>query len=148
MAPITLDVFADKLNELIPVMMKELSHRQTNELYKGKITLPQFIVVSILDKKGPLNMTELAHYMNITTAGMTGIVNRLVKGRYAARRSDPKDRRVIYIHVTPKGTALTHKVNVERRQMIIEVFGRISEKEREDYLSILTHVLETLTEVH
>lgn len=144
MSPITLDAFADKLNEIIPLMMKEMSHRQTNELYKGKITVPQFIVISILDKKGPLNMTELAHHMDITTAGMTGIVNRLVKGGYAARKSDPKDRRVIYIHVTPKGAALTHKVNAERRQMIIDAFGRISEKEREDYLNILRHVLETL----
>ena len=148
MSPITLDAFADKLNEIIPLMMKELSHRQTNELYKGKITLPQFIVMSFLDKKGPLNMTELARYMDITTAGMTGIINRLVKGGYAARRSDPKDRRVIYIHETPKGAALTKKVNTERRHTFIDVFGRISEKEREDYLNILKHVLETLTEGH
>ncbi len=148
MAPITLDTFVDKLNEIIPLMMKELSHRQTNELYKGKITLPQFIVMSFLDRKGPLNMTELARYMDITTAGMTGIINRLVKGGYAVRRPYPKDRRVIYIHETPKGAALTRKVSAERREMIIDVFGKISEKEREDYLNILTHVLETLAEGH
>jgi DNA-binding MarR family transcriptional regulator len=127
-------------------MMKEMFHRQTNELYKGKITLPQFLAMSFLNKKGSSNMTELAHYMDITTAGMTGIISRLVAGRYARRVSDPKDRRVIIVKLTPRGVALTRKVNDERRQIIIDAFGKISEKEREDYLNIISHVLESFVE--
>ena len=146
MSPITLEGYADKLNEMIPHMMKEMFHRQTNELYKGKITLPQFLAMSFLNKKGSSNMTELAHYMDITTAGMTGIISRLVAGRYARRVSDPKDRRVIIVKLTSRGVALTRKVNDERRQIIIDVFGRISEKEREDYLNIISHVLESFVE--
>lgn len=146
MSPYSLEGFADKLNEIIPHMMKEMFHRQTNELYKGNITLSQFLAMSFLNKKGPSNMTELAHYMDITTAGMTGIISRLVAGRYARRVSDPKDRRIIIVQLTPRGVALTRKVNDERRQIIIDVFGKISEKEREDYLNIISHVLESFAE--
>jgi hypothetical protein len=36
--------FADSLNTIMPVIMREFARRQANELYKGKFTLPQFYI--------------------------------------------------------------------------------------------------------
>lgn len=145
MPEISLSEFADKLNQLMPAVIKEFARRQTNELYKGKITLPQFLILDFLNKKGESKMTDIAHFMCITTAATTGIVDRLVRAGYTVRSYDANDRRIIRMKLTQSGSILVKKVNKERRQMIINIFGKISQAEREKYLEILTHIYSILT---
>lgn len=146
MAQLALSEFADKMHEIMPVIIREFARRQVNELYKGKITLPQFLILEFLHREGESKMTTLAHFMNVTTAAMTGIVERLVRGGYVIRVFDPKDRRIIKIRFTSKGSELVKKINQQRRRMIIKIFGRISQVEREDYLRILMHIKDILTQ--
>lgn len=136
--------FADKIGEIFPIVIKEFLKRQTNELCKGKITMPQFLILSFLERQGECKMTQLARFMGVTTAAMTGIVDRLVRDGYAERVSDPKDRRIIRIKTTAKGASLVHKINLHRRQMIIDIFGRLSQQDREDYLKIITRIRDVL----
>lgn len=145
MLEISLSEFADKLNQLMPALIKEFARRQTNELYKGKITLPQFLILGFLGRGGGSRMTDIARFMGITTAASTGIVDRLVRAGYAARSYDANDRRIIRMKLTQSGSILVKKVNKERRQMIIDIFGKISQAEREKYLEILTHIYNILT---
>lgn len=136
--------FADRINEIVPVMMKEFAKRQTGELYKTKVTLPQFLILLLLQREGETKMTDLAHMVKVTTAAMTGIVDRLVRDGYAVRGYDPADRRIIKVKATTEGSRLVKKVNEERRKMIIKIFGKLSESDRTDYLRILTQIKEAL----
>lgn len=145
MSQVSLSEFADKINEIFPQIIREFIRRQTNELTKGKLTLPQFLILSFLNERGELKMTDLAHFMQVSTAAMTGIVDRLVEARYAVRIFDPTDRRIIKIRLTSKGAVLVKKIGQERRQMIMNIFGKISEDDRMDYLRIITHIKEILT---
>jgi DNA-binding MarR family transcriptional regulator len=129
--------FADRINEIVPVIMKEFTKRQTGELYKTKVTLPQFLILVLLQREGETKMTDLAHMVKVTTAAMTGI-------GYAVRAYDPQDRRIIKVKATTKGSQLVKKVNEERRKMIIKIFGKLSESDRTDYLRILTQIKEAL----
>ena len=146
MRELSLSEFADRLNEIMPVVIKEFSRHQVNELYRGKITLPQFLILNFLSQQNESRMTDLAHFMHVTTAAMTGIVDRLVRDNYALRAYDPKDRRIIKINLTPKGSLLVKKINQQRRRMIINIFGRISENDRRDYLRILRQIKDILSE--
>ena len=136
--------FADKINDILPVIMREFANRQTNELYKGKITLPQFLILEFLSKKGESKMKDLAIFMKVTTAAMTGIVDRLVRYSYVARSYDPGDRRIIKIAMTVRGQKLVKKINEQRRQMVLKIFGKISEADRQDYLRILMQIKDIL----
>jgi DNA-binding MarR family transcriptional regulator len=91
-------------------------------------------------------MSELANVMDVTTPAATGIVDRLVTSGYAARFYDPKDRRVINIKLTQKGSNMVQRISRQRKQVTSEVFGRISKEERENYLSIMLHVRDVLME--
>lgn len=146
MSEISLDGFADKLNEIMPVIMKEFARRQVCELYKGKITLPQFLVMDFLHRNGQSQMTQIANFMGVTTAATTGIVARLVKCGFCARGAEPADRRIIKVRLTQKGNELVKKVNEERHKMVLKIFGRISDKDRSDYLRILEQIKTILTE--
>jgi len=146
MSKIALFEFADRMNQLMPVVIQEFARRQANELYKGKITLPQFLILDFLDKKSEAKMSDMARFMQVTTAAMTGIIQRLVKYGYTLRVFQARDRRIINIKLTVKGKELVKKVTQQRRQMIIDIFGQISQGERQEYLKILTHIHEILNQ--
>ena len=147
MSKVSLQEFADRLNELMPTIAREFLRRQTIEFFKGKITVPQLCVLDFLYRYGPSKMTDLAHSMDVTTAAMTGVVERLVRDAYAVRVFDSTDRRIIKITLSPAGTALVRSIIAQKRQMIIRVFGKISQHERETYLKILTHVHQVLGKI-
>jgi DNA-binding MarR family transcriptional regulator len=144
MSQLSLTEFADKINEVFPVVIKEFLKRQTNELHRGKITMPQFLILNFLDGRGESRMTDLAKFMGVTTAAMTGIVDRLVRDGYAQRILDAKDRRIIRIRTTAKGTALVRRINLQKRQMILEIFGQLPQRDREEYLRIILQVRDVL----
>lgn len=137
--------FADKMSQMMPIIIKEFAKRQANELYKGKITFPQFVILEFLSSHADSKMTDIAHFMGVSTAAATGIVERLVKYEYVLRGFDPKDRRIIKIKLTARGTELVKKINQQEREMIIKIFGKISETDRQDYLRILTQIKDILT---
>lgn len=144
MEQFSLSEFADKMSDILPVIMKEFARRQVNELYKGKITLPQFLILEFLNRQGETRMTDLAHFMGVTTAAMTGVVDRLVRYGYVERIYDSKDRRIIKVKMLANGQRLVRKINNQRRQMVIQIFGKISEADRQDYLRILTQIRDIL----
>lgn len=143
---LSISEFADKMNEVMPSLIREFAWRQANELYRGKITLPQFLIMDFLNEKGESKMTGLADFIRVSTAAMTGTVDRIIRYDYAQRVYDPKDRRIIRIKLTSKGVALVRKVNRQRHKMIVDIFGRISPHEREEYLNILMRIRSILTE--
>jgi DNA-binding MarR family transcriptional regulator len=72
-------------------------------------------------------------------------VDRLVRYGYIVRTYDPKDRRVINIRLTQKGSDLVKRIGRQRKEVTREVFGKISKEERENYLAIMLHIRDVLT---
>ncbi|MDD3087268.1 MAG: MarR family transcriptional regulator [Candidatus Omnitrophica bacterium] len=140
MPMLTLSDFADKMNEIMPILMKEFAHMQPQEIYKGKVTLPQILVLQYLSTQDSVKMTDIANFMKVTTAAVTGIVDRLVKAGYVNRIFDQNDRRIIKIEINLKGQALMKKVAHERRRMVMRIFGKVTEKDRQDYLRVLMRI--------
>lgn len=138
--------FADRLHSIMTDMMRLFLRRQTNDLLKGAITLPQFIILEFLKRSGDTKMSDIASFVHVSTPAATGLVDRLVQGGYASRLLDTSDRRLVKIHITSKGSGAVKQVNDQRRQMIIDTFGRMDEKERSDYLRILTKMRDILRE--
>jgi len=144
MPVISLSHFADKMGEIMPIMMKEFTRCMATELHRGKVTLPQIMILHFLEMEQEAKMKDLARFMGVTMAAMTGIIERLVKSGHCVRIYDPQDRRTIKIKLTVKGDNLVKNINEGKRQMIIKVFGEISETDRQDYLRILLQIKEIL----
>ncbi|MDP3042355.1 MAG: MarR family transcriptional regulator [Candidatus Omnitrophota bacterium] len=136
--------FARKMNQIIPEIMKGFARRQNNEVYKGKITLPQLLILELLSRQGASKMTDLAKYMQVTTAASTGIVERLVRQGYVQRAYDQNDRRIVRIKLNAKGTELLKKISQQRTQSVTKIFSQISEDDRAEYLRILMQVKDIL----
>lgn len=140
MSDISLAEFADRIEEMMPIIARESMKQDPGEFYKLKLTMPQFVILCFLSRQGEVKMSDIAQHTNVTTAAMTGIVGRLVRDGYVIRVSDPKDRRIIRIRLTTKGSRLVDKITQHRRHTIMNIFGKISQKERQDYLKILEHI--------
>ena len=122
MPDLSIAEFVDNVCEIMPIMMKGFFKHQAEGLHRMKITLPQFVVLDILNKQGESKMSDLAHFINVTTAAMTGIVDRLVRDGYIVRTSDPEDRRIIRVVLTAKGNKLVKEVGDERKKHFIKIF--------------------------
>ena len=144
MEPITIQEFADSLTEIMGVVIREFTKQQTNELHKGKINVPQFLILNHLLQNKESKMKELSRVINLTGAATTGIVDRLVSSNYVARSFDLNDRRVIKVRLTAKGKELISRVYEERKKVIVRLFEKISESDRGEYLRILTQIKDAL----
>lgn len=144
MSPISPQEFADRMSEIMPVIMKEFTQHQSDEIYRGKITLPQFLVMDFLMKNETAKMSDLAQFMEVSMATMTGIVDRLVRHKYVERLLSDEDRRIVRIRMTREGAMLMNRVYLRRREVIINIFGQISANDRDEYLRILSQIRDIL----
>jgi len=145
MLEVPLVEFADKMNEIMPEIMQGFARYHRHDSNKENVTLSQLLILNILHINGESKMKDLAAGMNVSTAAMTGIIQRLVKAGYCRRVYDADDRRIIRVRLSEKGTSALKKLNLERRQAILKIFGKLSEKDRFDYLRILMQIREVLS---
>lgn len=144
MTNLSLSKFADSVSGIMPVIMKEYIRYQGQEFHKLKMTVSQFLVLEMLTHKAEVKMSDLARDMGVTTAAMTGAVERLVRDGYVERVTDERDRRIVKVRLTSKGARGIKNLIEKRKQITIKMFGAISSAEREQYLKILTHIHKNL----
>ena len=63
---------------------------------------------------------------------------------YCTRATDPKDRRITLVRATAKGARVVKEIILHRRRMIMGMFGKVSQKDRDDYLRVLTNIRDRL----
>lgn len=137
-------VFARKVMQVLPLVIRGFLRTQTDALAKGKISAPQYLVLDIIVKQGPLQMTQLADELAVSSPAMSGLVNRLYKIKLIKRIYPKKDRRVITIDVTLKGRQTVDVLQVQREKKFQEIFEQLAEKDRKDYLRVLIKIKDIL----
>jgi len=107
-----------------------------NRYTADEITDTQFVVLRAL-RKGPCNTSFLAHMLGVTLSAITALINRLHKMGLVTRERQEKDRRQVWITITPKGEQVLKDVE-ERRNLLLAVYmSKLPESEREQLLGLL-----------
>jgi len=132
--------FAKEAASILPHLIRGIAKNQNNALKKGTITLPQYLTLNVLSVQDVLKMKDIAAELNISLPATTGLIERLYSIKAIERVYDKNDRRVIYIKLTSKGKKIVKDVRLEREKGIIELFSKLTGKEREDYLNILKKI--------
>ncbi len=104
------------------------------------ITAPQFVALQWLLEKGDMTIGELSNYIHLACSTTTDLVDRMEKNELVERVRDPKDRRVVRIHVLEKGEKIIHEVIEKRQNYLEEVLKGVPEEDVET-LNRLLHVL-------
>lgn len=107
-----------------------------NRYTVDEITDTQFIVLRSL-RKGPCNTSFLAQMLGVTLSAVTALINRLHRMGLVSRERQEKDRRQVWISITPKGLEVLGDVE-ERRNLLLALYlSHASQEEREQLLELL-----------
>ena len=136
--------FSRQVVEVMPLMFREFSKREGNELTRGKISFPQMVALDYVSTHRKVKMTELSKVLSTQLSSTTVLVDRLIEQGFLSRCRDESDRRVVWVSATAKGKKVISKIMSEKRRSIEEIFKPLSFEEREQYLAILKKVKESL----
>jgi MarR family transcriptional regulator, transcriptional regulator for hemolysin len=114
------------------------------ELEPTGITYRQCQVLAWLALEGELSQTELADKMRIEPPTLVGILDRMERESWIARRGDPDDRRKKMIHVSSKAKPVWDKI-VRCAERVRTRAGRgLSQAEKRTLIRLLAKVQENL----
>jgi DNA-binding MarR family transcriptional regulator len=85
------------------------------------MSLTSLSTLATLDLTGPRRITDLAASEGVTQPSMTALVSALERSGLVKRRSDPSDRRVALVTLTPGGVGYIRK----RREAGVEDFVQL-----------------------
>ncbi len=89
---------------LLPQVMGALMSRHPMRTGDwGDITMAQGRVLMVVGHGSGCTMSELASRLGIGVSAATGLVDRLVERGVLERESDPADRRVVRVRMSPAG---------------------------------------------
>lgn len=83
---------------------------QSKQMFQEKLTTPQFGVLEILLKNGPIPLKKISDEMMVTGANITCVVDNLEKEGFVRRIHSKEDRRVILADLTDEGRAKINSI--------------------------------------
>lgn len=138
--------FSRQVVEILPLLFREFSRREDNELTRGKITFPQMVTLDHVGRRGEVQMNELSKLHSVRKSSVTVLVNRLISQKMLKRRHDLKDRRVVWVSITPKGKKVVAQILNQKRKSIEAIFNVLTAQERAQYLSTLLKIKSSILE--
>ncbi|MFS0865552.1 MarR family winged helix-turn-helix transcriptional regulator [Fredinandcohnia sp. 179-A 10B2 NHS] len=85
------------------------------------ITTPQFLALQWLLEHGDMTIGELSNKMFLACSTTTDLVDRMEKNNLVMRVKDPKDRRVVRIHLLEEGERIIEEVIKKRQDYLHEI---------------------------
>jgi len=141
MAELKLDEFGDRMIKLLPKLKIELGCYEHSTLTRRDITTTQLLVLECLSTCGNCKMNTLVDALKFKFSCVTAIIDRLVKIGFVVREHGKEDRRTVLVALSPQGKKVLQEVYKQRRKAFMQVFSRVSAKEREEYLMILEKIV-------
>jgi MarR family transcriptional regulator, 2-MHQ and catechol-resistance regulon repressor len=96
------------------------------------VTPGQFAVLEALLHLGPMCQHALAAKLLRSGGNMTLVVDNLEKQGWVKRVRQEKDRRMVQIHLTPKGKRLITRIFPEHAKAIARVMSELTPAEQEE----------------
>ena len=113
---------------------------------KKELSYPQFYLLHFLSEHGPTKMSELKEHLAVTGAGITGLVDHLIKKGLITRQYSRTDRRVVHAIITDQGRTVLNEIIERRREFLAALFSRMDDTEQHLVEETFTILLSKLQE--
>lgn len=128
--------------ETLLKLSKTMMDILVRDLTKYSLTTHQFFLLSFLrDLNRPLPMNEIALFMQHSTAATTGMIDRMQVLGLLKRKPTRKDRRVMLVCVTEKGTRVLGELNKKMESISAQMLSLLTPEERTAWISINQKIL-------
>lgn len=138
-----IDKYVEQIVQILPKVIRWFHINRAHALTKAQLNLAQFYVLDTIYDLGPQKMSQLSRHLSVSLPAVTRIVDKLYADRMVERIPGHKDRRVIQINIMAKGRKIVTAFRKQERQAFKEIFAKLSEKDRQDYLRILRALYHT-----
>lgn len=101
------------------------------------LTTSQLLVLDLLKSHGEMTPGAIAEAMNITQATVTVLLDRLQSLELVVRQRGSRDRRMVYVTLTPLGRERLAHAPQSLQQHFIEGFSRLAPWEKTSILAAL-----------
>ncbi|MDD5593489.1 MAG: MarR family transcriptional regulator [Candidatus Margulisbacteria bacterium] len=125
-----------RFDDVMQVLTKTF-HSGCSYLAGLDITIQQFIVMNLIERRAEPKMTDLADELKVTLGNMTAMADRLIKLKYIIRKADAADRRVVRVQLTHKGGELIKKAKERKRKDLELILAKISHEDRDHLFKIM-----------
>lgn len=104
----------------------------------------EILAMLLVYRKGKVNVSEVAEYINAPLNTATGVIGRLEKKLIVERIRDTQDKRVVMISLTEMGMdfILNEKTHIE--YYFRKIYEALTEEEKKSIISIATKVISIL----
>ena len=111
-------------------------------LPRSEYELLATLMLNLDDKKTALSVTEISNLLQITPAGVTHLVNPLEEAGYIERLQAPKDRRIVLIGLTDKGTEAAEALVADVQEQMIGLVNHLGEEDGKTFIRLMSRALE------
>ena len=110
---------------------------QSKQMFGEKLTSPQFGVLEILLKTGPVPLKRISEEMMVTGANITCVVDNLEKEGFVRRIHSKEDRRVILAELTATGKTKIDSVMPQYIENMSTLTSILTEHEQKELTKLL-----------
>jgi DNA-binding MarR family transcriptional regulator len=136
--------YAERIESLLPDLIRMAKNQETKRLAAYSLTLPQFFALSALEHHGSCMMGEMGEELGLTLGTVTGIIDRLTREELVERYADERDRRVVMVKLTQKGARLFDKIRHDRIETLSDRLQDLDKKDVDNFAELLVRVGEQL----
>jgi len=102
------------------------------------------VLLGLLERDQPVSMSALGATRDLTPREMTVLASGLEREGLVQRSTDPHDRRVTLLSLTPAGRAIAAEQLLPAGKQAAALFNELSEPDREELLRLLQQLASAL----
>lgn len=107
-----------------------LYSRFRSERVEGEVSEASLLVLVVLDRQGPLSLSDLSSFAKVTLGSMSQTVRRLVQQEYVTRSRGTQDRRKVLFTLTDQGRDVSAPSRRHRQDWLNDRFAELTATER------------------
>ncbi|HWI61359.1 MAG TPA: MarR family transcriptional regulator [Symbiobacteriaceae bacterium] len=120
-------------------------HLKRDAASSAPITVAQYSCLRYLAVQ-PRQVSEVARHLDITTAGTTGLLDRLVEHGMVERRRDEEDRRLVWVSIAPKGLEAIAAMQASRVEFLTSLFSPLTDNEFDTFMDLVEKITDPSTQ--
>ncbi len=97
-------------------------------------------VLMVLSSEGPLRSGVVAERCHMPEPMVSKTLKNLERSKLIERTTDPDDRRVVWVSLTPEGATFSEKLRANISCNLAEILGPLSNQDLDDLVAAFTHL--------
>ena len=131
----------DRTDQLMARLHRTLRRNYDRQLKSFGLTPCQFEVLMTLWSEDGIVLGELRRRVSRDGPTITGVVDRMEKKLLVKRMRDPHDRRVVKVHLTPKGENMKEDLSRTKKLIMEKITRSLSLKEMNSLVSLMEKMM-------